>query len=191
MTDSASIAGSLTPQLALLDAFTLRIETLPADAWDRIRIRCVPLAGSSFRALMARAGLAAAPWSLLPLRSDRPFAVVTIAIAQRAFTTSTLLAKEFLFSAVPVLDEPSRPPSASTGNVDADRYISAFHRLESTARSATCNDTGVLCAVRAAAFAILHRHFLSPAQFEATYRWIEPEIPVGTLLAPHDSQSRA
>lgn len=172
---------SFAQRVALLRAFAERVAALSPESWDRLRLRCAPLAGSTPAALLARSALTTAAYEIeLPGNPQIPI-VSAIRGVTRAVIGSLSLTKELVFGAIPSLDEPSRPRRESTGKPIADDYIDAYHTLRTAAAAAGPAQSGLSCVIEAAAQALLRKDLLSPERFTRIYQWIEPEIPIATL----------
>jgi hypothetical protein len=104
-----------------------------------------------------------------------------IAGASRAVITSIFFAYEPAVefdtpdSWVPVY----RP--ASTGKPRTDAFVNAYTLIEIALASRAHAQPGVAAAVRAASKVVLLHAWLAPEDFEAVYRYIEPDIPFAEL----------
>jgi hypothetical protein len=69
-----------------------------------------------------------------------------------------------------------------------DAYIDASNEIESALMSLEREHPGVVTAVRSAGQAVLRHDCLSRANFDAVYRYVEPEIPFATLYGQPPDQ---
>jgi hypothetical protein len=176
---------SFDEHVQLFAAYGARIGQLRPAAWHRLRLRCLDLSGPAFRSLFRRARLAAKPYELSVPESVRHLpSLRVVAGASRLLQTSLALAAEVAAEfdiADPRSAEPPPRRTQSTGDPITDAYVDAFFLIEATLAPFRHTDPGVAVAVRAAGQAVLRHDWLTPADFEALYAPVEPEIPFADL----------
>ncbi|HEY5060350.1 MAG TPA: hypothetical protein VII52_02390 [Gemmatimonadaceae bacterium] len=167
---------------ALFVEFGNRVSRLTPEAWDRLSSRCAALNGPDFRALLARTALAVSAHKLsipAPLR-DR-LSLRIIAGASRAVITSIFFAYELAVEFdTPDSSAPVYRP-ASTGKPHIDACVNAYALIETALASRIHAQPGVAAAVRAASRVVLLHDWLASEDFEAVYKYIEPDIPFAEL----------
>jgi hypothetical protein len=170
--------------LALFFSYATRVRALPSAAWPRIASRCAQLDDPSFRALLARAVMAARPYELwLPdgLRHKASFRALAAMsrTTQFGIAFATEVAEEFAASSDRV--SAASPRVTSTRRPSTSVYFEGHRLLDEALAPLIGTHPGVTTAVRAAGEAVLRHDWLSPADFDAVYRFIEPEIPFSDL----------
>jgi hypothetical protein len=172
--------------VVLFVAYGARVAQLTPASWDRLRLRCAALNGPAFRSLVNRALLAARPHELW-LPSRRTGLLNAIASVLRAVQTGIAFAFEVVIefeTADPRTLVSPRRRTQSTGKARTDELIDATFLIESALAPLQRTDPGVVTAVRAAGQALLRHDWLSPADFDAVYAFVEPEIPFASLEPP-------
>lgn len=178
---------SFDEHVQLFAAYGARIAQLPPAAWDRLRLRCTDLSGPSFRSLLRRARLAAKPYEVYLLKAARVPGLPVLAGASRVFQTGLALAFEVAAEFdMPDPRAPGPPPrrTESTGDPTTDAYVDAFFLIAAALAPIRRTDPGVAVGVHAAGQAVLRHDWLAPADFEALYAPIEPDIPFADLEPP-------
>jgi hypothetical protein len=179
------VRRSFEEHIALFVAFGNAVGRLTPDAWARISARCADLDQPAFRSLLSRAYLTARSSELfLPGGAESRMPFRLIAGASRAVQRGIAIAGEVAFefeASAPRVVEPPRRRTKSTGKPHVDAYIDASNEIESALMSLEREHPGVVTAVRSAGQAVFRHDCLSPANFHAVYRYVEPEIPFATL----------
>ena len=168
-------------------AYGARVAQLTPASWDRLRLRCATLNGPACSALVNRALLAARPYKLpLPESTPPVGRLRAIAAVSHAVQTGIAFVGEFAFefadSDPPASASPLRR-TRSTGKPRTDAFIDATFLIESALIPLQRTEPGVVTAVRAAGRVLLMHDWLSPADFEAVYGYVESEIPFADLEA--------
>lgn len=168
----------------LFVAFAARVAALSPAAWDRLRLRCVDLDDSAFRALIARADLAARPYRLwLPPGVRRRVGARLIAglsrVVQMSIAIGCEVVAEFEVAHAPETGIPSL--TRSKGNQSTAACVEAHVLIESTLAPFTQTNPGLITAVRTAGQAVLRHDWLERAAFDAAYGLVEAEIPFADL----------
>lgn len=164
--------------------YAARVARLPSAVWDRLRLRCADLDGPAFRALLKRTAIAARPYGLwLPGVKPTP-TLQAIRAASRIVQTSIAFAHqvvaEFETPESRAADVAKRR-TLSSGSPRIDALVHASMLIESTLAPLEGTGPGVATVLRAAGQAVLRHDWLSDAEFESVYRYVEPEIPFASL----------
>lgn len=167
---------SFTEHTALLCTFASHVEALSSAAWQRIAVRCLPLAGTTPRALFARAQLRAAPQINFDL-PGAPAIARAVPLAAQMFGVTVWMTYEVVTSVFPSTLDTPWARRTSTGREDFDRRIDAQNAMEYAMARNGVLIPSVATAVRAAAHAIGLHDWLAPGTFERVYQWLEPELP--------------
>jgi len=177
---------TLDQHVSLFVAYGARVAQLTPAAWHLLRLRCAALNGPAFRSLVNRAQLAARPHELW-LPSHRTGLLNAVGSVSRAVQTGLAFAFEVVTefeTADPRTFVSPRRRTQSTGKPRTDEYIDTTFLIESALAPFQRTDPGVVTAVRAAGQAVLRHDWLSPADFDAVYAFVEPDIPFASLEAP-------
>ena len=166
----------------LLTAFAAHVEALSPEAWQRLRINCRPLAGSTPQALLVRAELMATAnaYDALPIPRDASFVRAITGLGHAAIL-GIGLTFEVLTSAFPPTAGLPRPRTSSVGKPEFDQHIDATYVIEHALDRNGVRIPSVTAAVRAAAQAITHHDHMAPETFQRVYQWVESEIPYSTV----------
>jgi hypothetical protein len=173
--------------IELYVAYAARVAQLPPPSWDRMRLRCASLSEPTFRSLLRRASLAARPHELWVPGSTPPARWLKVItglnrVVQTSLGVAAELAREFETQGS-VSGGPRRRPR-STGKPSTDAYIDACMLVESALAPIQRADPGVATVVSAAGLGVLQHDWLAPADFDAVYSLVEPEIPFANLEPP-------
>lgn len=173
---------SFDEHAALFVEFGNRVSRLTPEAWNRLSARCAAFNGPEFSALLARTALGATPYKLpIPSPVRDRLSLRIIAGATRAVVTSMFFAGEVATEFERVTNSPPLRRTTSTGNPVTDAYVDAAFLIESALAPRNRSQPGVATVVRAASQAVLRHDWLPPEDFEAVYKYIEPDIPFDEL----------
>src|SRR5262245_44381245 len=133
MVDTATAARRSLPELTeLLVTYAHCVDALSPEAWERLRARCRPIAGSTPETLSQRAQLWASPLLVSwPAPRNAPVWIRALPTLANAFAFTMGLSLEVVQSAFPWTVDPVRPErTTTTGKPHVDRYIDAHHMIE-------------------------------------------------------------
>jgi hypothetical protein len=167
---------TFTEHTTLLGAFASLVDALSPTDWQRIAVRCRPLAGSTPAALFARAQLRATPQIDLDL-PGAPAIMRAVPLTLQSLGVAMWTTYEVVTSAFPSALGAPWTRQQSTGREDFDRRMDAQNAIEHAMARHRVRIPSVAAAVRAAAHAVSMHDWLAPAVFERAYQWLEPELP--------------
>jgi hypothetical protein len=166
----------LLERVEMLERFAARVDALSPAAWQRLKDRCAPLAGSSPTALYRRAALSGAAFEL-PRFPDPPLPVRAIVLAQRTFTVGIGLSFEMITSAFPSTVEPPWTRRTASARPEFDRSIDAHNAIEHAMERNGMRIPSVWTALRASTEALWRRDWIADDTFWSIYRYVDAEIP--------------
>ena len=121
---------SFIEHTTLVSAFATKVDELSADAWERLRLHCQPLGGTTPEVLFKRAQLFAMPYGYLPIPTTAPAYIRALPVLMRGFQIGVGLTYEVVTSAFPSTIEPPWTRRRSSDKPHFDRMIDANNMIE-------------------------------------------------------------
>lgn len=159
------------PDVVTVERFAARLRALTQEDWARLAESAAPLRGESIGAVWRRAEVEAVgasagmSWARGPVQAAGLAAALLDELRPGLFTASPCIS----------VRDVRRPGGR--------RYLELLADVQEVVEANLPADDGVAAAVSGAALALAHRHALSEGAVRDAYRYVEPVVPLATVLS--------